>query len=535
MKRLIFFLMFVAALVSCNKKESVVDTEMIPVKAGDKWGYVNTEGKFLINPQFYDAAWFIEGLAQVSNEEGKFGYINPKGELAIPYQFVSTTPFSEGLACVVSEGSGPKYIDKTGKIIFELPDAMEAGVFHNGLARVKNKEEKWGFVGSDGKMVVNYQFDDAADFHEELCAVMKWNESDSTLGDPAWGFINPKGDFVIRPQYKATGNFYDGLAPASTDGENWGFIDTKGTFVIAPQFEEVSVFFNGLAAAKTGNNWGYIDKTGTFVINPMFEYGTWAADRLMMVKSGSSWGYIDHKGNFTINPQFPDATPFTGHIAMIFTGEKWGFINMSGQYACSPQFDMVNYAGMMYEDFGVMGEILHTDKRSEIVIDTTNVIKDPEIANQDSSSLLLPVIVTTASSFLKPSGSWTYVARNATDDRLETWWTPAKPNSDGKGSWLKIDLGVARQVVAIDIHNGSHYPDFPDYGDLYLKNNRLVKAKLVFSDGSAQIVTFKEIDKVQTVFIQPVTTSFVMLVPIDCAKGSMWNDLCISNFRARGK
>jgi hypothetical protein len=513
----------------------MVDTEMIPVKAGEKWGYVNTEGKFLINPQFYEAGWFVEGLAQVKNAEGKYGYINPKGELVIPYQFISASPFSEGLACVVSEGSGPKYIDPAGKIVFEMSEALEAGVFRNGLARVKNNEDKWGFVDATGKVVVNYQFDDAADFHEELCAVMKWKESDTALGYPEWGYIDTKGEYVIRPQFKNAGSFYDGLAPVSNDGDLWGFIDTKGAVVINPQFEEVSVFFNGLAAAKTGDNWGYIDEHGIYAVNPQFEIGAWAADRLIMVKAGDSWGYIDHQGNFTINPQFPDATPFTGRVAMIFTGEKWGFINMSGQYACNPQFDDVNYSGIMYEDFGVMGEVVYTDKRREIEVDSAAILEYPELSDQDSALRLLPVIVTTASSALRSAGNWTYLPLNATDDRLETWWTPAKPNSDGKGTWLKIDLGVSRDVVAVDIHNGSHYPDFPDYGDIYLKNNRLLKAKLVFSDGSAQIVTLKEIDKVQTVFIKPVTTSYVMLVPVEIAKGSVWNDLCISNFRARGK
>ncbi len=101
MKNLSYILVLATLLVSCSDfgEEALAD-----VKNGDKWGYINPKGKFVINPQF-DGAWsFSEGLALMNIGGkpdrhkivgGKYGYINPKGEIVINPQFVHAGPFSK--------------------------------------------------------------------------------------------------------------------------------------------------------------------------------------------------------------------------------------------------------------------------------------------------------------------------------------------------------------------------------------------------------------------------------------------------------
>ncbi len=49
------------------------------VKKGKKWGYIDTKGKFVINPQFDEVYDFNNGLAKVKLGE-KTGYINKEGK-----------------------------------------------------------------------------------------------------------------------------------------------------------------------------------------------------------------------------------------------------------------------------------------------------------------------------------------------------------------------------------------------------------------------------------------------------------------------
>jgi hypothetical protein len=90
------------------------------------------------------------------------------------------------------------------------------------------------------------------------------------------------------------------------------------------------------------------------------------------------------------------------------------------------------------------------------------------------------------------------------------------------------------KVDAIEILNGSHYPNYSTYGDLYMKNNRLLKATLQFSNGNSQTIELKDVDKIQRISISPQNTNFIKLIPLEWAKGSTWNDLCISDFKVFG-
>src|SRR6266508_5961755 len=85
-------------------------------------------------------------------------------------------------------------------ILFEC--GCSGGPKHSGLFSFTQKG-KTGFVDTKGRIVINPQFDSAADFSEGLSVV--W------VGKKV-GYINTKGDFVINPQFDGGDSFSDGLA-----------------------------------------------------------------------------------------------------------------------------------------------------------------------------------------------------------------------------------------------------------------------------------------------------------------------------------
>src|SRR5208282_2047334 len=68
--------------------------------------------------------------------------------------------------------------------------------------RCASKDRRWGYIDSTGKLAINFQFEEVADFSEGLAAVKTGNR---------WGFIDEDGKFVINPQFDEVDRFAEGL------------------------------------------------------------------------------------------------------------------------------------------------------------------------------------------------------------------------------------------------------------------------------------------------------------------------------------
>lgn len=76
------------------------DDSYAAVCVSGKWGFVNSDGNFVFDPQYSDARSFANGLAAVC-VEGKWGYIDLQNSIVIEPQFADARDFySSGVAFV---------------------------------------------------------------------------------------------------------------------------------------------------------------------------------------------------------------------------------------------------------------------------------------------------------------------------------------------------------------------------------------------------------------------------------------------------
>jgi len=199
--------------------------------------------------------------------------------------------------------------------------------------RCATKDKRWGYIDSTGKLVINSQFEEVADFSEGLAAVKTGSR---------WGFIDEDGKFVINPQFDEVGSFAEGLVAVKSD-RKWGYLDKTGKYTINPQFYDAGMFSEGLApvfGTETGFKHGYIDKSGKNVINAQFDDARCFFEGRAAVKLGDKWGYINRRGKYIINPQFDEASDtFSEGRAAFKIGDKWGYIDKAGKFVINPQFD----------------------------------------------------------------------------------------------------------------------------------------------------------------------------------------------------
>lgn len=329
----------------CSKwiKKNGPGSDLYPFKDKNrKWGYVNTTGKIMVEPQYDEAYDFSEGFAQVSrliNNKYAWGYINTTGKEVIPCKYAKTFDFSEGLAMVASKDSpNNKYgfINYKGELVipelygYNLQD-WNGNKFSEGLIALRSGFN-YGIINRKNEIFLPFNYSRISNFSEGIAVVSDGNDM---------YLFNHKKE-MNRSSYKYVDEFSEGLAPVCTnyvssgmhlDGKD-GFIDRTGKTIINPLYEVAAPFKEGLAAVKykaeesgKRNLWGFIDKNARQVIPPQYDLVTDFSEGLSLVSKpdlqkgyGGNVLFIDKTGKTIINlpnTKFSDNTVFRNGFAMV--------------------------------------------------------------------------------------------------------------------------------------------------------------------------------------------------------------------------
>ena len=169
-----------------------------------KWGYVDTSGAWVIEPQFNYIRDFSDGLAAVGfphdNDSAIWGYIDRTGVVVIEPQFAGADPFCEGLAAVVVyENDAPRfgYIDKTGTMVIR-PQFEWAMEFSEGLAAVGTNSGLCGYIDRTGAFVIPMELEGQAfyPFSGGLARI----DAKTTDGSISPSYIDKTGKVIWRGQ-----------------------------------------------------------------------------------------------------------------------------------------------------------------------------------------------------------------------------------------------------------------------------------------------------------------------------------------------
>jgi len=176
----------------------------------DGIGFIDTGGNIVIEPRFQEAGWFSEGRVVVTLREASgglvWGYVDTEGDWVVgPEDFtgehllINQCYFSEGLARFQN-----RFVDREGRTVIERGGYP----FSEGFALISLQGEdgslRYGFIDREGNQVIEPRFEFADSFSEGLALVKV---------EGKYGFIDESGEFVIEPVYSNALSFSEGLAP----------------------------------------------------------------------------------------------------------------------------------------------------------------------------------------------------------------------------------------------------------------------------------------------------------------------------------
>lgn len=333
---------------------------------GGKWGFIDINGKWMLEPRYESALDYQQGIARV-RVDGKWGAVNSSYEFAVKpeFDFIEYL-YAEGGKTLLTVGltqDGIGFMDEKGELVI-LPQFKEAGEFHEGLVRIR-ENGLWGYADKNGQVVISPQFREACDFHEGRARVRDRRY---------WGYIDTQGNQITPQKYLRAGDFHHGLAWVQ-DGKFFGYIGVQGEMLIEPEFSEADDFIGEIASVKKKSGYGMVDNrgrwkvparfyrifpfqdsvavvqdkgdfglvngAGDYIVKPAYrEIGAFN-EGLAPVRDRLQFGYIGSDGSIRIGFQFPRAEPFSCGLAAVFVNGKWGFIDTTGALTISNEYSKV--------------------------------------------------------------------------------------------------------------------------------------------------------------------------------------------------
>ena len=214
-----------------------------------------------ISEEYYvsDHHFFSEDMLGVSNKKGKFGYINPDGKVVIQCQYAAVHPFCEGLASVskapkgikgligaTKKGSAPlgpaTYVDHKGTEL-DIRDGKNfpilATSFRNGQGLIQMEDGNSFYVNSMGKRISNGPNETDLEL-DDYYALKSGNAKKSEVNIP----------FV--PTYNSVYSIY-------SDGALKGYL-AHGLMMVPSQFQEAYGFSSGYAIVKKDDKYGILQQ-----------------------------------------------------------------------------------------------------------------------------------------------------------------------------------------------------------------------------------------------------------------------------------
>lgn len=225
--------------------------------------YVDVKTGKEVSQEFYGQMTEIPKDWTSKSTSYGYGFVDRDGKTVIEPKYPYAGNFSEGLAAVVLKGPCVYY--SVGGV------CGDETLYYPVWTRKEPKNEcEFSFIDRKEKVISALTFQDIRGFSEAFAAVKT---------EKGWGYLGKNGKIAVEPQFESAESFSEGLAMVKRDGK-LGFINSAGEFVIAPQFESADSFSGGLALVGTygeetaDNKFYYIDKKGKRLTNETFLLGS---------------------------------------------------------------------------------------------------------------------------------------------------------------------------------------------------------------------------------------------------------------------
>lgn len=239
---------------------------------GDKYGFINTSGEWVIEAKYSDANRFSQGLAAVYLND-LWTFIDHQGNQAFSLTFDYADKFEKG-GCWVNLKGYEKYFSRTGKI---YSDYQNNPVLRKekGLS-VITTDEKYGLMDSLGNEIISPQFND-----------LLWNQEEKHFT----AYLEDR-EAQLNDEFKIISKVY-----ASLKKEKFGFVDFYGNIIVERIYDSADETDHNIHIVSIKKKYGLVDATGKEIVPCIYDQIDFFYDGFSTALKDGVEYQIDPKGN----------------------------------------------------------------------------------------------------------------------------------------------------------------------------------------------------------------------------------------------
>lgn len=339
----------------------------IAIKKDNKWGFIGSDGRIVIEPIYEKAENFFNGYSKVK-QGGKWGLIDKAGNITVEPQFEKLTlrlwgtPPDNALA-LFQKNNTIGFLDSNGEIMFKGPiENFKLSSEHTGTEvqysilntlgnyLIYTEEGKYGIKSITGEVVKKPVFEDfklsrlGGNLHDHInsqfAGVKLASDYTAFKKEGYWAYFKD-GEFVtdfifseirdLDPPVKA-----DGLVQLIVKEEDTeGLYDlTNNRYIVPPgKYNQVNYMRNERIRVIEDGKIGLIDKNNHEIIIPgSYEFTGTHNQNLFEIRKEGKYGLIDINGEYVIDPVYDWITPPVNEVIMALKNGNLTFIDLEGQH-----------------------------------------------------------------------------------------------------------------------------------------------------------------------------------------------------------
>ena len=382
------------------------DNGIAIISSGEQFGCINEEGDIIIPCNYKKVKTssgliFVEETKKSWRDQNTVSIFSKRGKIITSKKYSFVDSFHEGLceAHYYDEHlhENIAFIDKSGVEKFKIQDRRVHRIispFHNGLARIAYGSHSFGFINKNGEVIADsdeYQFpknsmlliqEKEKSFFHNLHIVMKEDQ---------YGFIDNQGRVIVPIQYD---DFYVVYSPLSHDNLSskdnnsiivakrkgkYGILNSAGIEIIPCLYDNINCLSENCFSVKKNGKLALF-KNNSFLTDFIYDrIGPIINERAFVIQNGyvsiiNSDGYLLVPLGVYIEDGINFSNGGWAEIKIVQHFGRQGFLDLKSAHFYKNPFDCsLNYDGDwrggwldIFSDGSFLRFVLKKDSNSEI-------------------------------------------------------------------------------------------------------------------------------------------------------------------------